>query len=66
MYRLQDFLESTTDPHYGGSFRWGRPMVGHSFTGMGLDPFPFEPLKEMAAHIDNNAPPGEDNRSWQY
>ena len=29
LYLLEEFLESTTDPHYGGSFFYARPKQGH-------------------------------------
>jgi len=66
MYRMQDFLESTSNPHYGGSFRFGRPMVGHTFFKVGTDPWPSVMLKEMAVHIKKNAPKGEDTDQWNY
>jgi len=66
LYLMEEFLESTKDPYYGGSFRWGRPKVGHTFFGLGVDPWPFALLKEMAAHITKNAPPGEDTDQWKY
>ena len=66
MYLMEDFLEGTTDPYYGGSFRWGRPMVGHTFHGIGLDPWPFALLKEMAEHIESRAPEQFDHNQWNY
>jgi hypothetical protein len=66
VYRMQEFLESTTNPPYGGSFRYGRPMVGHSFSNMGTDPWPAAMLKEMAEHIRANAPAGTDTAEWNY
>jgi hypothetical protein len=33
VYRMESFLKSTSDPAYGGSFKWGRPMVGHTMFG---------------------------------
>ena len=66
LYLMERFLESTKDPYYGGTFRWGRPQVGHTVIGLGVDPWPFKLLEEMAAHITKNAPPGEDTRQWKY
>jgi len=66
LYLMEKFLESTKDPYYGGTFRWGRPQVGHTFVGLGVDPWPFKLLEEMAAHITKNAPAGEDTRQWKY
>jgi hypothetical protein len=31
VYRFQDFLKSTTNPHYEAEFTYGRPMKGHSW-----------------------------------
>ena len=30
-YLLQDFLDSTTAPHYDGSFTYGRPLKPHGW-----------------------------------
>ncbi len=64
MYLMEDFLESTTEPYYEGSFRWGRPKVGHTFHRVGLDPWPFAMLKEMAEHIRSRAPADYDHSQW--
>ena len=54
VYLLEEFLESTTDPHYGGEFVHGRPMKGH-----GSSPFAnAELVRRMADHIAANAPAG--------
>ena len=54
VYLLEEFLEGTTDPHYGGEFVHGRPMKGHlwsPFTNADL-------VRRMADHIAANAPAG--------
>ncbi len=54
VYLLEEFLEGTTDPHYGGEFVHGRPMKGHLWS-------PFtnaELVRRMAEHIAGNAPAG--------
>ena len=54
VYLLEEFLEGTTDPHYGGEFVHGRPMKGHlwsPFTNADL-------VRRMADHIAGNAPTG--------
>lgn len=66
MYLLEDFLKTTQDPPYEGSFRYGRPMIGHTFDKIGLDPWPFAMLQEMAAHMRKLQPAGFDNRQWTY
>lgn len=66
MYLLEDFLKTTQDPPYEGSFRWGRPKIGHTFSGLGLDPWPFAMLREMAGHMRKHQPAGFDNEQWSY
>lgn len=62
VYLLQESLEGTKDPYYGGSFEYGRPMKGH-----GWMPMSFEDLvRAMAAEITKNAPSGEDTNAWKY
>ncbi len=34
LYMLEDFLKSTKDPRYGGTFTWGRPLKGHGWQPM--------------------------------
>jgi hypothetical protein len=62
-YSLQEFLESTTDPYYAGSFTFGA-RGGHGyrppeFSGTRL-------YRVMADHITRHAPRGADTRSWKY
>ena len=64
MYRLEEFLKSAKDTEYGGSFTYGRPMIGHEYYG--YDPWPIPMLEEMAATISRNAPAGDDPSSWRY
>ena len=53
VYLLEDLLERTTDPHYGGEIVHGRPMKGH-----GWSPFTnAELVQRMADYIAGNAPP---------
>jgi hypothetical protein len=61
VYFTEDFLETTRDPYYAGSFTYGaRGRHGWSpFTGAEL-------LRIMAEHITENAPPGADTSSWKY
>ena len=62
VYLLEDFLKSTHNPNYAGSFEYGRPMKGHGWMPMSLE----ELAKIMAEHITRNAPPGEDTKAWSY
>ena len=59
---MEEFLEATDNPVYGGSFRYGRPNKGHGWTPITNA----ELLREMAAHLTRNAPPGADTRGWKY
>jgi hypothetical protein len=61
VYKLEDFLRHTSNPAYGGSFEYGRPMKGHGWSPLNQA----ELLNVMAAHISRNAPAGADN-SWKY
>ena len=61
VYRLEDFLRSTTNPAYGGSFEYGRPMKGHGWTPLNQA----ELLNTMASYITQHAPAGAD-KSWRY
>ncbi len=36
---------------------YGRPKIGHTFHGLGLDPWPFAMLREMAEHRANGSLP---------
>ena len=54
VYLLEEFLEGTTDSHYGGEFVHGRPMKGHLWS-------PFtnaELVRRMADHVAGDAPAG--------
>ena len=31
VYKFEDFLKTTTNPHYEGDFIYGRPMKGHAW-----------------------------------
>jgi len=61
VYRLENFLKTTSNPAYGGTFEYGRPMKGHGWTPLNQA----EMLKVMADHISRNAPAGADS-SWKY
>lgn len=61
VYRLEDFLVKTTNPPYGGSFEYGRPMKGHGWHPMNQAQL----LRRMADYVAKNAPADAD-RSWRY
>jgi Putative esterase len=61
VYRLEDFLRRTTNPAYGGSFEYGRPMKGHGWSPLNQA----ELVRTMADYISRHAPAGADG-SWKY
>jgi Putative esterase len=62
VYDYEAMLKETRDPHYVARFEYGRPKKGHSWH---LTDFS-EMIREMAAHVKKNAPPGEDVAQWSY
>ncbi len=67
VHLLQDFLESTTDPYYHGTFEFGMRKP-HCYTGdfdhdVGLNQHYWP---EMVKHMEQTAPPGADLKSWKY
>jgi len=61
VYYTEEFLESTSDPYYAGSFTYG-PRGSHGWRPYGS----YELLRMMAEHITKNAPAGADTESWKY
>jgi hypothetical protein len=62
VYLFEDFLRSAATSRFPFRFEYGRPKKGHNW-----HPFTWaQMLREMAAHITNQAPPGEDTSSWKY
>ena len=62
VYQFQEFLKNTTNPHYEGTFEYGRPLKGH-----GWQPMPtYKLLKMMAKHIAAHAPKGANTNAWNY
>jgi hypothetical protein len=62
VYRLEDFLKTTQNPFYGGSFDYGRPMKGHGIRPTSTG----DMLRAMASEMAKNAPAGTDTHSWHY
>ncbi|MGH9828475.1 MAG: hypothetical protein ACREDR_35065, partial [Blastocatellia bacterium] len=62
VYRIEDFLKSTKEPYYGGSFVYGRPMKGHGWHPMNWADL----LREMATQVKKNAPKNSDTAAWNY
>ena len=61
VYKLEDSLNRLSNPRFGGSFEYGRPMKGHGWTPLNQAQL----LTVMANHITLNAPAGAD-KSWKY
>ncbi|MEO8448987.1 MAG: hypothetical protein ABI647_04295 [Gemmatimonadota bacterium] len=61
VYQFEDFLKSSSNPHYEAEFTYGRPKKGHSWHA-----FPWsEMVRRMAAVIREAAPAGEAS-AWSY
>jgi Putative esterase len=61
VYLFEQFLQITDDPHYAGSFEYGRPMKPHGWQPMTNAEF----VKRMADEIERNAPQGSGS-AWRY
>ena len=62
VYRFEQFLKSTTNPHYPGDFTYGRPTKGHSWHSYTWA----EMVRMIADSTTAKAPPGENTKSWKY
>jgi hypothetical protein len=62
VYKFEDFLKSTQNPHYEGDFIYGRPMKGHSWHYATWADF----MRKVGASIKANAPAGENTAAWNY
>jgi hypothetical protein len=62
VYLLDDFLRQTTNPAYGGSFDYGRPMKGHGWQPMS----DADLVRQMAAEVARHAPANEPVTAWRY
>ena len=62
VYRMEEFLKSTTNPKSDATFTYGRPMKGHSWHA-----FPWaELVRRMGAHVRERLPAGESAAGWSY
>ena len=67
VHLLQDFMDTTTEPYYRGSFEYGERKP-HCYAGN------FDPavglnqhyIPEMVKHMEQTAPQGADLKSWKY
>jgi hypothetical protein len=62
VYLTEDYLKTTKDPYYAGSFDYGRPMKGHGKRPTSTG----DMIRQMANEITKNAPAGESTSSWKY
>jgi hypothetical protein len=72
VYLMEEFLESTQDPHYGGLVEYG-DRYEHCWTGDHEAPLEIQRLTvyqrffpQFAEHILSTAPAGADLHSWRY
>ena len=72
VYRLEDFLNATKNPPYGGEVTYG-PRAEHCWNGDPTLPnaysrlhYNFQYLPRIVDRIQKTAPPGADLTSWRY
>jgi hypothetical protein len=72
VYRMQDFLDSTKNPPYGGEVTYG-PRAEHCWNGDPSQPNAYsrlhyntQYLPKILDRIQKTAPPGADLTSWRY
>jgi len=72
VYRMEDFLKSTTNPPYGGEITYG-PRAEHCWNGDPTLPnylsrlhYNTQYLPKILDRIRKNAPKGADLTSWRY
>jgi hypothetical protein len=61
VYLLEEFLQSTKNPHYDGSFEYGRPLKGH-----GWQPTTNADLIKMMADRIASASPKDSSKAWRF
>jgi Putative esterase len=61
-YDLEKFLESTTNPYYGGKFEYGRPEKGHGWQAATQENM----VRTMAGHIAASASADANLKQWHY
>jgi hypothetical protein len=62
VYKFENFLKTTQNPHYEGDFIYGRPMKGHSWHYATWADF----MRKVGASIKAAAPAGENTAAWNY
>jgi enterochelin esterase-like enzyme len=66
MRRMESFLQHVQNPVFSGDIKWGRPMIGHTWIGVGYDPWPTKMLQDIAANIVQHAAADDDSSRWHY
>ena len=61
VYMFERLLQNSTEPHYRGSFVYGRPLKGHGWQPMTNA----ELVRTMANHIERAGPKGA-SAAWRY
>lgn len=72
VYRMQDFLDTTQNPHYDGEVTYG-PRAEHCWNGDPTLPnaysrlhYDTQYLPKIVERMEKTAPPGADLKSWRY
>ncbi len=72
VYLMEDFLENTSEPYYGGHIEYG-DRYEHCWSGVHGEPLRIQRLTtiqrflpQMAEHMLRTAPAGADISSWRY
>jgi hypothetical protein len=62
VYKLDEFLAATRDPHDSVAVQYGRPLKGHGQRPTSTG----DMLRWMADEITRRAPPGQGTDAWRY
>ena len=62
VYKFQDFLKTTTNPHYEAEFTYGRPAKGHGWHAYTWAEF----IRHIGGTVRASAPAREDPKLWNY
>jgi hypothetical protein len=62
VYKLDEFLRTTREPHDSATFAYGRPLKGHGQRPTSTG----EMVRQMADEIAKHAPNAQVTSAWQY
>jgi len=62
VYKMEEFLEKTTNPYYGGTFQYGRPLKGHGWTPYNN----YQAVKVEADYVQKKAEELGKTIKWNY